>query len=273
MIKANNTIKVYFSPYLKSLKCWNNIEKALQCNNVSFGFLSNTKDYWVRDFMPIVVEPDRFVFYKYDPDYLQKEQNYITREVRLCYDFSNAGCIDLPLVIDGGNIIRCGDKVIMTEKVFDENPTLSHNDISQQIENALQAELVIIPWDKEDKCGHADGMVRYVGKDHVVINAYKDYNLSLQKKMIEVLSPHFNTIDELEYGKLNRKLSWAHINFLQVGKCVFVPLVNKPSDSIAIKQLQDIFGNDYNVQGIEVENIAKQGGALNCVSWHVMQCV
>lgn len=219
--------------------------------------------------MPIEVSPMHFVSYIYNPDYLQDKRQYITTDINACYDFTSSKCFHLAMVIDGGNVIKCGDKIIMTEKVFWENPNYTSQKLRKRIENAFQAELIVIPKDEEDKCGHADGMVRFIGPSHIVINAYKDYNQSLRRKMMDALSPHFNAIDELEFGKANRKISWAHINFLQVGKILFVPLVNKPSDGIAIEQIKAIFGSNYEVHGVEIENIVKHGGALNCVSWNV----
>lgn len=44
-----DTIKVYFSQHLKAFKCWKNIEKALMESHVTYAFLPNTKDYWVRE--------------------------------------------------------------------------------------------------------------------------------------------------------------------------------------------------------------------------------
>lgn len=53
----------------------------------SFGikpeFLPETKDIWVRDFMPIQVRAGKFIEYRYDPDYLQGTWEEIeTREVK-----------------------------------------------------------------------------------------------------------------------------------------------------------------------------------------------
>lgn len=73
MITDNQTSTVYFSDLL-SKKCPilnQHIAEALDENGIHYGYLSETKDIWCRDFMPIQIEEDRFVFYKYTPDYLK----------------------------------------------------------------------------------------------------------------------------------------------------------------------------------------------------------
>ena len=38
----------------------------------------HTKDYWVRDFMPVQADEDVFVRFIFNPDYLQDKKKYIT---------------------------------------------------------------------------------------------------------------------------------------------------------------------------------------------------
>lgn len=156
-----NSNKVYFSPYLRAYKCWKNIKKTLDDNNVPYGLLPGTKDVWVRDFMPIEMADNSFVSYLYRPDYLKNDKGYITSDVDGCYDFTDSTVRKTPIAIDGGNVIRCGDKIIMTDKIFKENGCTSPKMLPKMLEEAFQAELILIPWDTGEKFGHADGMVRY----------------------------------------------------------------------------------------------------------------
>ena len=47
------------------------IADALRKRDIPFTYLKGTKDIWCRDYMPIQIQKDRFVFYRYTPDYLQ----------------------------------------------------------------------------------------------------------------------------------------------------------------------------------------------------------
>ena len=186
------------------------------------------------------------------------------------FDFSKDSLVKLDLVIDGGNIIVCGDKIIMTEKIFVENPGYTKEYVTELIEKAFSAKLVIIPWDKEEEYGHADGMVRYVSEDHVLINNYKDIYPVLRQKMLDALNPYFSHISELEYGTSKRVDSWAYINYLQVDNLIFVPQLEIPSDKLAIEQISNIF-SDFTIIPVEVKGIVKKGGALNCVTWNYFE--
>ena len=259
---------IYFSQHLTAYKSWANIRQALEVNGIAYGLLPNTKDVWARDYMP-AYSNGHYVSYVYNPDYLQneKDKQYITDNVEEVFDLSNDSVTKTKLVIDGGNVIMCGDKIIMTDKIFVENSSFSKEEVVAEIERVFSAKLVVIPWDKEEKFGHADGMVRYVSDNHVLINNYKDIDPELRLKILDALSPYFSQISELEYGSAQRVNSWAHINYLQVNNLIFVPQLEIPSDKLAIEQISRIFP-DSTIIPVEVKEIVKKGGALNCVSWN-----
>ena len=155
----------------------------------------------------------------------------------------------------------------MTDKIFAENSDFSKEEVVAEIEKVFSAKLVVIPWDKEEEFGHADGMVRYVSDNHVLINNYKDIDPELRLKILDALSPYFSQISELEYGSAQRVNSWAHINYLQVNNLIFVPQLEIPSDKLALEQISSIFP-DSTIIPVDVKGIVKKGGALNCVSWN-----
>ena len=61
------------------------------------GAVFHTKDYWVRDFMPIQMDEYVFVKFVYNPDYLQDKQKYITdvdkviKKLPVCARIRNCG--------------------------------------------------------------------------------------------------------------------------------------------------------------------------------------
>ena len=268
MPESTSNQKVYFSQHLTAYSCWANIKQALEENGIAYGLLPNTKDVWARDYMP-AYSNGHYVSYVYNPDYLQneKDKKYITDNIAEVFDLSKENVTSTKLVIDGGNVIMCGDKVVMTDKIFVENSSLSKEEVVAEIERAFAAKLVVIPWDKEEEYGHADGMVRYVSDNHVLINQYKDIDPEFRQKLIDALSPYFSEISELEYGKASSSQSWAHINYLQVNNLIFVPQLEIPSDKLALEQISRFFP-DSTIIPVEVKGIVKKGGALNCVSWN-----
>jgi agmatine deiminase len=83
--------------------------------------IPGTADIWRRDYMPIQVASDRFVQFRYDPDYLRDDPHLRTADGAGLLD-PTRGCVRSDLVIDGGNVVHCADTVILTDKVYRENP-------------------------------------------------------------------------------------------------------------------------------------------------------
>lgn len=137
MITDDQTNKVYFSEYLRAYKCWKSIKEALLEHEINFEMLPGTKDIWVRDFMPIQKDVKSFIGYEYNPDYLKEEQQYITSDVQKCFEFTHNSLTTIDAIVDGGNVIKCNNKVIMTDKVFVENK----DKVSDFLHNPL-AELI-----------------------------------------------------------------------------------------------------------------------------------
>ena len=131
MITDKLTNTVYFSSLL-SEKCPvlnAHITEALQKRGIPFFYLSGTKDIWCRDFMPIQIDESHYIFYKYTPNYLQDkiglqlqtnpEDVFQAKANQLQSFYRNR--ISLDLIVDGGNVVKCGGKIVMTDKVFVEN--------------------------------------------------------------------------------------------------------------------------------------------------------
>ena len=270
MISDNSCNKVFFSRHIQRFKCWFNLKNALELYNVEYSFLDETNDIWARDFMPIQLEKDFFISYCNNPDYLQSFQEYITDNTTACRNLNIHKIVKINILLDGGNFIKCGNKVILTDKILQENSSIKPRLLIKEIESIFGLEVILIPWDKDEPYGHADGMVRYVESNHILINHYRDYNMPFRKKLFKALEPHFDEISELSYDKKARVNSWSHLNFLRMGNTIFVPQCGIASEDIAINQLSNIY-SDCHIVPVEVKGIIKKGGALNCISWNICQ--
>ena len=94
-------------------------ENVLKKYSIPYNFLSDTKDIWAVDYMPVQITADKFVQFNYNPDYLQSKTQLktisnvdsICKSIKLTPTKSK-------LVVDGGNITRTTNAVIMCDKVF-----------------------------------------------------------------------------------------------------------------------------------------------------------
>lgn len=278
MITDNLTTCVYFSSILPE-KCPvlnGHIIEALQKRGIPYAYLSGTKDIWCRDFMPIQIEEGRFVFYKYTPGYLQDKYGLQLQtnpmevfqfEANQLHSIQKYGH-KLDLVVDGGNVVKCGDKIVMTDKVFPENKEKSPEEVQRMLEEAFCCEIVFLPWDRWEKYGHSDGIIHYLGDNRVLMTNYPDFDKALAHDYLRILENHFD-VTTLKYNvDKTDENSWAYINFLQVGHLVLVPQLGIPEDEQALEQISNAMP-DCEVIGIPALEAVRRGGALNCISWNI----
>ena len=294
MITDNQTNTVYFSSLLPE-KCPvlnAHIVDALRKRDIPFTYLKGTKDIWCRDYMPIQIEKDRFVFYRYTPDYLQDKRGLtlqtnpelvfqlesnellhllpMSMEEEIRYDGLRPISIshpvfhrfELELVMDGGNVVKCGNKVVMTDKVFVENKDKTPQEVQRQIEEAF------LPWDRNEKYGHSDGIIHCLGDNRVLMTNYADFDKGIADEYLRILEKYFD-VTILKYNvKRKHMRSWSYINFLQIGTLVLVPQLGIPEDDQALEQISSALPN-CEIVGIPALEAVRRGGALNCISWNI----
>lgn len=265
-VTDDKTNRVYFSREIISYQCWKDLEPLLVQKSISYSFINGTRDLWVRDFMPVQIYDNKFIQFVYNPDYLRGKEQYLT-DVKSCTLDLDYHVIDSEIVLDGGNVIKCDDCVLITDKVFLENKDLSPFKVVKKLQRLFETEVIIIPRDVHEECGHADGMLRYLGNNRLLLNHYVDFDKPLRDKLIKVLSSRFD-ITELHY-QTDRFLStsWAYLNYLQVGEYLFAPVFKNRLDNIALAQLEEFTGKE--ILPVYCKSTVKIGGGLNCLSWTV----
>ena len=278
MITDDHTNTVYFSSLLPK-KCpvlCTHIEEVLRNYCVTYSYLSSTKDIWCRDYMPVQIESNRLVFFKYTPDYLQDqrgrhlqtnpEEVFYVEANHLQSSLDNSIAIDL--IIDGGNVVKCGDTIVMTEKAFVENKKKSRSEVEHMLREACQCDITFLLWDRKERFGHSDGVVHFAGNDKILLTNYDDCSPYYYRRFRKVLEKHFEVIPLRYHAKRRHARSWAYVNFLQVGKLILVPQLGLEEDVQALEQIANACP-DCEVLGIPAIEAVRCGGALNCVSWNI----
>lgn len=268
-------LKVVFFSNLLPRKCpvlFQSITETLKEHNIAYGLLDNTKDIWCRDYMPIQIEDGKLVYYTYNPDYLQTPyyRRTITdiNSIESLKGLSGKIIHPLDLVIDGGNVVICGDKVVMTEKVIAENKDKSPDEVRQQLKEAFHCDIIFLPWDKKEYLGHSDGIIHYVGDNKVLLTNYDDFSPYFYRKYRKILDSAFEVIPLKYKSPKTHRHSWAYINFLKADNLVLVPQLGIPEDEQALQQISSAMPG-CNVVGIPSLEAVRKGGALNCISWDI----
>lgn len=261
---------VYFSEWLKKdySDIYKGLARILNKHNVAYDIIPNTKDVWCRDYMPLQLDKERYLCYEYKPDYLMKNANnrkYITDSLNVCRDMQ-LNIKETPLIMDGGNVVKVGNKAIMTEKVFVENPSIDEDTLKKQMEKQMECEVVFIPWDRNEKYGHSDGIIKPISDNTILMTNYYDFDREYTNEVVKRLSSKFE-IETLSYKvRKTAPESWAYINFLTVGKLIVLPALGKEEDEQALSQIKRYYPECL-VEQLNISDLVKDGGGLNCVSW------
>ncbi len=277
MVSDSETNFLYLADTLpeKYPTFYQEFEKVLNSCNIKFKLLPNTKDVWAVDFMPIQIEKDEFVQFIYNPDYLRdtikwsktiSDVDAICKAINISPKKSN-------IVLDGGNVIRTYNKVIMCDKVFTENSTINERKLIKKLQSIFQVDkLIFIPSDPIDFTGHADGMVRFLDDNTVLINNYSKEDGEFQLRFrLALHNAGLEYIEILYNPSGNKKDSYAngiYLNYLQMEEAIIIPAFEIKEDEFVVKQFEQLF-KGQTIKTIESNEIARQGGILNCITWNI----
>jgi len=250
-------------------------EKVLNDSNINFQLLPNTKDVWAVDYMPIQIDKDSFVQFIYNPDYLRdtikwsktiSDVDIICKQINLLPKKSN-------IVVDGGNVTRTTDKVIMCDKIFTENPNIKEKNLIRELQELFQVDkLIFIPTHPIDFTGHADGMVRFYDSNTVLINDYSRETMEFQLKFRLALHDAGLIYIEIPYNPYDNKkdehANGEYINFLQMQQAIIIPTFGIKEDDVVIKQFEQLF-TGQRIATVDGNDLAFDGGILNCITWNI----
>lgn len=245
------------------------LSAALASQQIPFRFLTGTKDIWLRDFMPVQIRDGTFVSFRYDPGYLQD-----TPELKTDYEKDIAPQLSLAATyssinLDGGNVVfsPSREQVVISDRVLGENPAYAPQELVKTLEEQLMAQVILIPSLPSDMTGHADGMVRFVDENTVVGNRVPS-KYGLEQRIKRALHTyHIEVIDFPYFSSPKDSAVGCYLNFLETETCIFLPVFDVAMDEEAVAQAQDIFSKP--VVPVCINEIAKQGGVLNCISWEM----
>lgn len=274
MIADKDTNTIYLSELITTnslfVETSEQIIYTLKAFGANYKLLPNTNDIWARDYMPIQINDNQYIEFRFDPDYLQgKGKGY--RDLKtypdIVCDSLKIKTQKTDIIMDGGNFVKSSDCVILTDKIVAENKNkYSKSDLIKKLHDTFEVDkVVIIPRDEDDVYGHSDGMVRFIDNNTVLISHYyKDFE--------PITNPIKKAGLRIEYINFNMEKkdnsNWAYLNFLQTKDIILIPKLGIDDDEQALKQIESFYP-DYKgyIAQIEMTEIVKKGGALNCITW------
>jgi agmatine deiminase len=284
MISDKQTNFVYFSQYLKEKhsEIFNNIAAILDNNGVGYGIIkgNNNNDIWARDYMPIQTHQNRFVKFKYEPSYINKKIDFMSDYIKICNELLRESTIVYSDInLDGGNVVKWEDKVMISDRIFTENPQYSDkNQLVNELAELLQTEVIIIPQINCDFTGHADGMVKFLNSKWILVNDLElefKYWSSKMKKLIPEKGLEYVNMPFFEYKEKQYSSSaiGCYVNYLEVGNLIIFPIfeVQDNKDDECLELMAKCYPK-HSIEPININDIVRKGGGLmNCISWNVLK--
>ncbi len=253
------------------------LESILRRNTIRFDYLKNTKDIWCRDYMPVQVSKNKFIQFKYSPSYLsaKKFRHLKTNPEKVCSAI-NISAIKTKIILDGGNVVRSKKKIILTDKIFIDNKWIPKRNLLNELYELFEAEdIIIIPHQPNDVFGHADGMVRFLDEDTILLNDFSAEKKYFRDNLLRTLKKHHLATILFTYSPSSEKNETnvpsaigTYINYLHIGNFILMPTFNITSDDSAFKQLISILPN-AKISTLNCVSIASEGGVLNCITWNI----
>jgi agmatine deiminase len=133
---------------------------------------------------------------------------------------------------------------------------------------------IVIPVEPGDEAGHADGVVRFLDGDLVVINDYSEVASSYGRHLKNVLRRARLEWVELPYRPEDASCDGmpsavgCYANFLMVRGLIVVPAFGLPEDDIALRIIEEHAG-PFAVASLGSRDLARRGGVLNCATWTI----
>lgn len=271
-----------------SLKLIENRKNLFPYSNLDITFSEvKVQDIWIRDWAPIPVKINNIntsIRTNYSPSYClypQLLENQASKILQIKYS-SNLDNIKLNWEI--GNLVTNGNILIVTNKILEENPSLTKQQIIDLLKQTFEiTKVIFIPVEPLDKIGHSDGIVRFITPNHLVLPSYPNTYIEERKYIDEVIS---NLIDGLEEEKDSYSITMlpstlseyknkediysavgCYVNYFRIANNIYIPQYNLKQDKEVLSILSDTFPHLNLIPIPNCNRLADLGGVLNCMTW------
>ena len=226
--------------------------------------------------MPVKTESGQLIQFKYDPSYLRDTPEHIASrsDVDEIHSKNGIKAQKSEINLDGGNVLICDGRAIISNRVFSENSDRDQESIKEELSKLLGCEIIIIPAINTDFTGHADGMVRFVDRNTILGNdlaaEYKYWREGMKKVLAEYNLSYIDVpfFEDKAHPKNPDSAIGVYVNYLEVNNLIVVPVFGHEKDKEAVAVIQKAFP-DKKIETIDYSDVALEGGLLNCTTWVV----
>ncbi len=250
---------------------------------------AHKQNVWCRDYLPVKNAKGDYVQFTYAPRYMLDSKKWKER-IPIAQDLwkeLNIQPTQSDIILDGGNVELHHDIAIISDRVYHDNDAQSSAEMQalyHKLKNTLAVkQLIIVPQHPYDFTGHVDGLVRFINDKTVLINeivpitkpTHNSYRQKLESawyySFISALHNaglHTETIIYTAGENDNDKsAAGIYLNYLQLEQFILLPTFHqKAEDQQASNTLAKHFPTKKIIP-IQANELASQGGIINCVTW------
>ncbi|MBS1778054.1 MAG: agmatine deiminase family protein [Bacteroidetes bacterium] len=255
-------------------------------------------DIWVRDIIGIGVN-NSVVKPIYAPGYC----NYLTStcDVNKIDNYAkllikeNFGkqLKNLPLKIDGGNIVINRTYAFITRRIFDDNPNFKEEEILKILSENLGITPIIVPVNIGDTVAHIDGYLAFMDDNTVAIveypkmdlfkhdNAYSDklvrYCSDINLRIVMIKDRPVNQTVPCQCNLKSKKKYCCYsavgnyINYIRLNNTIILPEYTLPTlkETMYYNNVNEetLSNMGFQVIKINCDAVAQFGGSLRCLSY------
>ena len=190
---------------------------------------------------------------------------------------------------DMGNLTHNGKgTAIISNRFISDNESY---DIEHEIRPLLHvilgfSNIIFIPVEPDEETGHVDGMVRFIDEKLLVVGAYPSnspnhrFMNNLSSNLKKDLGDNYKIIrlmngqpEEIKSEGIGSAMG-NHVNFLRINDLILFPYYNDQISKQAMRDFKSEMGKiNLSIDIIpvdipEINELARLGGVLNCISWH-----
>lgn len=260
------------------------ITRACQSRGITVFPIVGAKNIWVRDYLPVQANG---VFTKFRYGYGSDNPQFESLKVASADWHWLSDVRRSRIRLDGGNVIRHGERAILTDMIFRHNPEYPKSRLIARLEKLLVSEVTIVPSEPGDDIGHADGICHFVPQSgRLLVHDYSRAGTAAYRRYHDRLLRALRDFDVVDFTYAGQKcpritekqFRSAHpgadtfnpgfgyyVNLLVVGDIVFVPRFGIPEDDRAFMICRREFIGST-VFSVECARLSMEGGLINCVT-------
>lgn len=188
--------------------------------------------------------------------------------------------INLPLKLDGGNVICNSKYLFISEKLYTENFHLSKFDIDTLIEKTFYQKLITLPTEILDVVGHTDCILRFLDDKTILLPIYdaeykvdNRYIMNIRKKVIESLGIDYDIIfipsfldDSINEDNIF-SAKGLFLNYFRFEDCIIFPSFESLNNyEVEITRIINKINPSLKIYFSPCDKISFNGGCFNCIT-------